>query len=79
MNKLIILVLALTSCYHSNKPKVEFRECVITEIEERAESTLNIKPRYTFITDCGDTITLNDCKYHLGETIFIQKNYYHQN
>jgi hypothetical protein len=73
---LFILTLIISGCYHSNKPKVEFRECTVTTIEERAESNLDINSKYTVITDCGDTFLFSVNKYKLGQVIYIQKNYY---
>jgi hypothetical protein len=73
---LFILTLIISGCYHSNKPKVEFKECVVTQIEEEVGSTLDVKPKYTIVTDCGDTFVFSVNKYRLGETIYIQKNYY---
>ena len=80
MRRIVFLfILLLTSCYHSKKPVVEIKECVVTQIEERVESTLDVTLKFKVITDCGDTLILKNNKYKLGETIYIQKNYYIQN
>jgi hypothetical protein len=72
--KIMFVCMLLVSCNNkSNDVGNVYHKCVIHNIEQLEQSSIDVEKKFIIYTDCGKSITKTNQGLKVGDTIIIRK------